>query len=56
MKVKKALGKLAKHLGRQAVGNIFHDGHMDGVNDVDSTYGFNPPPRKKKIRNLPYRD
>ena len=65
MRIKKTLGKLAKQ-GRLgviaqiasgtipgAVGNIFHDGYMDGVNDNDSTYGFNPPKKKKPpIRNF----
>ena len=65
MRIKKTLGKLAK-TGRLgviaqiatgnipgAVGNIFHDGYMDGVNDNDSTYGFNPPKKKKPpIRNF----
>ena len=68
MRLKKALKGLAKsgHLGviaqiasgrvPGAVGNIFHDGYMDGVNDYDSTYGFNPPPKKKPpIKKLPYR-
>ena len=68
MRIKKALKGLAKSgrlgviaqiaSGRVpgAVGNIFHDGYMDGVNDYDSTYGFNPPPRKKPpIKKLPYR-
>ena len=68
MRIKKGLKNLAKS-GRLgiiaqiasgripgAVGNIFHDGYMDGVNDIDSTYGFNPPPKKKKpIKKLPYR-
>ena len=65
MRIKKTLGKLAKsgRLGviaqiatgniTGAMGNIFHDGYMDGVNDNDSTYGFNPPPKKKPpIRNF----
>ena len=65
MRIKKTLGKLAK-TGRLgviaqiatgnipgAVGNIFHDGYMDGVNDNDSTYGFNPPKKKNPpIRNF----
>ena len=65
MRIKKTLGKLAK-TGRLgviaqiatgnipgAVDNIFHDGYMDGVNDNDSTYGFNPPKKKKPpIRNF----
>ena len=68
MRIKKTLKDLAK-AGRLgviaqiatgnvpgAVGNIFHDGYMDGVNDIDSTYGFNPPPKKKPpIKKLPYR-
>ena len=59
MKIKKGLKNLAKSgrlgviaqiaSGRVpgAVGDIFHDGYMDGVNDSDSTYGFNPPKKKK---------
>ena len=65
MRIKKTLGKLAKQgrlgviaqvaSGRVpgAIGDIFHDGYMDGVNDNDSTYGFNPPKKKKPpIRNF----
>ena len=56
MRIKKTLGKLAKS-GRLgvvaqvasgripgAIGDIFHSGHMDGVNDND----YDPVKKKKK--------